>query len=214
MSVPGGPGGQRKVFRPNPPERGSFPLDHDAECQTFMTKYLQCLRSHRGMNDDECRALSQSYLQCRMEKNLMAPDEMKNLGFADLGKGGQQQGAVGSGKNGWSTRRARSCIIWNRLRRVHPRSEDHIPIVQPIRRPFDEARRCSQCIQAPVRIQHRWSSSQSHEYNNAFHVKLGAIIGRRTHFRWLHDGCHTSTKPVQLRATAAHAARRQRGGWG
>ncbi|KAF2495831.1 hypothetical protein BU16DRAFT_357865 [Lophium mytilinum] len=84
MSSFGGPGGGQKVFKPTPPERGSFPLDHDGECKAMMTSYLRCLRSHRGMNDPECRGLSKSYLQCRMERNLMAPDSMKNLGFQDL----------------------------------------------------------------------------------------------------------------------------------
>lgn len=87
MSTFGSPGGQQKFSKPSPPERGSFPLDHDAECHAFMKNYLQCLRSHRGVNDDECRELSKGYLQCRMEKNLMAVDEMKNLGFGDLEKG-------------------------------------------------------------------------------------------------------------------------------
>lgn len=50
------------------PERGSFPLDHDAECQPIMKAYLRCLRAHRGVNDDECRMLSKSYLVCRMER--------------------------------------------------------------------------------------------------------------------------------------------------
>ncbi|KAH0142249.1 hypothetical protein KCU67_g14122, partial [Aureobasidium melanogenum] len=81
MSTFGGPGGRQVIAKPTPPERGSFPLDHDAECQHIMKLYLRCLRAHRGMNDDECRMLSKSYLQCRMDKNLMAPDEMKNLGF-------------------------------------------------------------------------------------------------------------------------------------
>lgn len=85
-----------KYSKPIPPERGSFPLDHDAECQPWMAKYLKCIRSHRGVNDDECRALSKGYLQCRMEKNLMAVDEMKNLGFADL----DGKGKKGDGKGG------------------------------------------------------------------------------------------------------------------
>jgi len=68
MSTFGSPGGRQIVSKPNPPERGSFPLDHDAECQPIMKRYLKCLRSHRGVNDDECRDLSKSYLQCRMER--------------------------------------------------------------------------------------------------------------------------------------------------
>ena len=100
MSTFGSPGGQQKFFKPSPPERGSFPLDHDAECQALMKTYLKCLRSHRGVNDDECRELSKGYLQCRMEKNLMAADEMKNLGFADLQakKDGMKEAAGGEGK--------------------------------------------------------------------------------------------------------------------
>lgn len=68
MSTMGSPGGRQVVSKPSPPERGSFPLDHDAECQPIMKQYLRCLRSHRGVNDDECRTLSQSYLKCRMDR--------------------------------------------------------------------------------------------------------------------------------------------------
>ncbi|KAF1356112.1 hypothetical protein BDV97DRAFT_394069 [Delphinella strobiligena] len=83
MSTFGGPGGQQYIAKPKPPQRGSFPLDHDGECQPIMKQYLRCLRARRGVNDDECRMLSKSYLTCRMERNLMAPDEMKNLGYGE-----------------------------------------------------------------------------------------------------------------------------------
>ncbi|KAL1303896.1 hypothetical protein AAFC00_000350 [Neodothiora populina] len=83
MTTPGGPGGQMYIAKPTPPQRGSFPLDHDAECQPIMKQYLRCLRQHRGVNDDECRMLSKSYLVCRMDRNLMAPDEMRNLGYGE-----------------------------------------------------------------------------------------------------------------------------------
>ncbi|KAK4636041.1 Cytochrome c oxidase assembly protein COX19 [Fulvia fulva] len=83
MSTFGSPGGRNAFSKPIPPERGSFPLDHEAECQPIMKDYLQCLRSHRGVNEDACRQLSKNYLQCRMERNLMAPDSMKNLGFQE-----------------------------------------------------------------------------------------------------------------------------------
>lgn len=85
MSTFGGPGGRTTFSKPIPPERGSFPLDHEAECQPIMKEYLKCLRSHRGVNDEVCRQLSKNYLQCRMERNLMAPDSMRNLGFHDPG---------------------------------------------------------------------------------------------------------------------------------
>lgn len=68
MSTFGSPGGSTKFSKPIPPERGSFPLDHEAECQPIMKQYLKCLKSHRGVNDEECRALSKSYLTCRMER--------------------------------------------------------------------------------------------------------------------------------------------------
>ncbi|KAF2761953.1 hypothetical protein EJ05DRAFT_472900 [Pseudovirgaria hyperparasitica] len=79
----GGPGGGRKIQKPIPPERGSFPLDHDAECKSFMTSYLSCIRTHRGQNATPCRLLSKEYLECRMTHNLMAPDEMRNLGYGE-----------------------------------------------------------------------------------------------------------------------------------
>ena len=63
------------------PERGSFPLDHDAECKHLISSYLRCLRNQRGKNDEDCRELAKGYLGCRMEKGLMAKDEWKNLGF-------------------------------------------------------------------------------------------------------------------------------------
>jgi len=87
MSTFGSPGGRQQFGKPLPPERGSFPLDHDAECQPIMKQYLRCLRSHKGVNDDECRMLSKSYLQCRMDRNLMAPEEMRMLGYKEDGKG-------------------------------------------------------------------------------------------------------------------------------
>jgi len=83
MSTFGAPGAGVKISKPIPPERGSFPLDHDAECQPIMKRYLACLKTARGVNSPECRELSKGYLQCRMERNLMAPDSMRNLGFAE-----------------------------------------------------------------------------------------------------------------------------------
>ncbi|KAH9865325.1 Cytochrome c oxidase assembly protein cox19 [Plenodomus biglobosus] len=83
MSNFGGAGLGQKVHKPNPPERGSFPLDHDGECKSIMLSYLRCIKSHRGTNDPVCRELSKSYLSCRMDRNLMAPDSFRNLGFGD-----------------------------------------------------------------------------------------------------------------------------------
>ncbi len=81
MSGFGAPGGRAVTYKPTPPERGSFPLDHDAECKHFISSYLRCLKEQRGTNDAECRMLAKSYLNCRMEKGLMAKDEWKNLGL-------------------------------------------------------------------------------------------------------------------------------------
>lgn len=68
MSTFGSPGGRQIISKPTPPERGSFPLDHEAECQPIMKQYLKCLRGSRGVNSEECRELSKNYLQCRMER--------------------------------------------------------------------------------------------------------------------------------------------------
>ncbi|CAG8576707.1 18019_t:CDS:2 [Acaulospora morrowiae] len=92
-------------YAPSPPERGSFPLDHDGsgyylmsmlesfhnnalhytsigECKHLIKEYLRCLRQNSGDNGN-CKNLSKAYLKCRMEKGLMAHDEMRNLGFQD-----------------------------------------------------------------------------------------------------------------------------------
>ncbi|EME87556.1 uncharacterized protein MYCFIDRAFT_26878 [Pseudocercospora fijiensis CIRAD86] len=83
MSSFGGPGGRTTFSKPTPPERGSFPLDHEAECQPIMKLYLKCIKSAKGVPTEACRELSKNYLQCRMDRNLMAPDSMRNLGFQE-----------------------------------------------------------------------------------------------------------------------------------
>ncbi|CAG9939405.1 unnamed protein product [Clonostachys rosea f. rosea IK726] len=91
MSSFGSPG-LRPPTKPAPPQRGSFPLDHDGECRDLMKNYLACIKKVRGVNEDECRGLAKSYLSCRMDRNLMAKDEFKNLGFQDApGANGSQQ---------------------------------------------------------------------------------------------------------------------------
>ncbi|PYH92110.1 cytochrome c oxidase assembly protein Cox19 [Aspergillus ellipticus CBS 707.79] len=77
----GAPGGSATNYKPTPPERGSFPLDHEGECKHLIRDYLKCLKSARGVNDDDCRKLAKGYLTCRMDNNLMAPDDFKNLGL-------------------------------------------------------------------------------------------------------------------------------------
>ncbi|KAF9172907.1 Cytochrome c oxidase assembly protein cox19 [Mortierella sp. AD011] len=70
------------TFSANPPDRGSFPLDHDGECSLFMKDYLACLKANQS-NNGKCRDLSKRYLNCRMDKGLMSRDDFKNLGFQD-----------------------------------------------------------------------------------------------------------------------------------
>ncbi|KAA8909173.1 hypothetical protein FN846DRAFT_1009481 [Sphaerosporella brunnea] len=80
------------TFSPTPPQRGSFPLDHDGECKPVMVEYLACLKRVRGANDHTCRMIAKEYLKCRMERQLMAEDTMANLGFQE------EQGAGAGGK--------------------------------------------------------------------------------------------------------------------
>ncbi|KAK4659701.1 Cytochrome c oxidase assembly protein cox19 [Podospora pseudocomata] len=82
MSTFGSPGALPNT-KPTPPQRGSFPLDHDGECKDVMMSYLSCIKKVKGVNQDECRQLAKSYLGCRMDHNLMAKDDFKNLGFKE-----------------------------------------------------------------------------------------------------------------------------------
>ncbi|KAL7273004.1 Cytochrome c oxidase assembly protein cox19 [Rhizina undulata] len=92
----GRPPGQL-TFSPTPPERGSFPLDHDGECKPIMEDYLACLKRVRGTNDHACRMIAKAYLKCRMDRNLMAPDSFENLGFQDEKKKGGSSGSSAGG---------------------------------------------------------------------------------------------------------------------
>lgn len=72
----------QKRFKPVPPDKGSFPLDHENLCKVQMVKYMKCLQTNKDDNS-QCREIAKSYLQCRMENNLMAKEEWKSLGYAD-----------------------------------------------------------------------------------------------------------------------------------
>ena len=63
-----------------PPERGVFPLDHEAECKSIMKVYLDCINVNNKDNFP-CREHSKAYLQCRMDRNLMAKENLDSLGF-------------------------------------------------------------------------------------------------------------------------------------
>lgn len=70
----------QRLFQPTPPERGSFPLDHEGICKRIMIKYMRCLTEHQSRNDS-CRDIAKEYLGCRMDHNLMAREDWSQLGF-------------------------------------------------------------------------------------------------------------------------------------
>ena len=61
-----------------PPQRGIFPLDHDAECKLKMQEYLGCLNQEKSTHY-KCRELSRAYLQCRMDADLMAKEDLDEV---------------------------------------------------------------------------------------------------------------------------------------
>ncbi|XP_015514106.1 cytochrome c oxidase assembly protein COX19 [Neodiprion pinetum] len=75
----------QKIFTPTPPEKGSFPLDHEGKCKRVMVDYMRCLRDNKG-NNTICRDVARDYLGCRMDNNLMAKEEWSKLGFGDENK--------------------------------------------------------------------------------------------------------------------------------
>lgn len=72
----------QKRFVPTPPEKGSFPLDHDGHCKRSMLKYMICLRDSKN-NSSKCRCEARDYLACRMDHNLMAKEDWAKLGFTE-----------------------------------------------------------------------------------------------------------------------------------
>ncbi|KUM64101.1 hypothetical protein ACN42_g2978 [Penicillium freii] len=66
----GAPGGGSVNYKPSPPERGSFPLDHEGECKHVISGYLKCIKMNKGTNDEACRKLAKEYLACRMDKGI------------------------------------------------------------------------------------------------------------------------------------------------
>ncbi|CCC67157.1 hypothetical protein NCAS_0A05990 [Naumovozyma castellii] len=77
----GNPGSSLRALSPTPPERGSFPLDHDNECFQQMSAYLECMKLVKGQNAPNCRLLAKEYLQCRMDHQLMDVDDWSHLGL-------------------------------------------------------------------------------------------------------------------------------------
>lgn len=79
----GSPGNYSARLTKIPPDKGSFPLDHENECKTFMVDYLKCLKNSK-FNNEDCQVFSKEYLKCRMDKGLMAKDDWKNLGLEEI----------------------------------------------------------------------------------------------------------------------------------
>ncbi|KAM3965156.1 cytochrome c oxidase assembly protein COX19 [Aphomia sociella] len=73
----------QKQFIPTPPDKGSFPLDHDGLCKKTMTRYMKCLLNNDS-NNSLCRDEAKEYLACRMENNLMLKEDWSKLGFKDV----------------------------------------------------------------------------------------------------------------------------------
>ncbi|UKJ88279.2 hypothetical protein MACJ_000723 [Theileria orientalis] len=74
--------GVSKRIKPTPPDRGSFPLDHEGLCKHSSEKYLDCIKSFNG-NSTNCRSLASAYLKCRIENGLLHDEPLTNLGFRD-----------------------------------------------------------------------------------------------------------------------------------
>lgn len=72
----------QKTFTPTPPDKGSFPLDHENLCKRQMIQYMKCLRNNDN-NNTTCRKDAQDYLACRMENNLMAKENWSKLGYTE-----------------------------------------------------------------------------------------------------------------------------------
>lgn len=70
-------------FVPTPPDKGSFPLDHDGVCKDLMKKYMGCLVANKQDNT-KCREEIKVYLDCRMNNNLMAKEDWRTLGLDDI----------------------------------------------------------------------------------------------------------------------------------
>lgn len=72
-------------FVPTPPDKGSFPLDHDGVCKDSMSKFMKCLSSNK-QDSTKCREEIKLYLDCRMNNDLMAKEDWRTLGLDDVGE--------------------------------------------------------------------------------------------------------------------------------
>lgn len=76
----GSPGNYSPRITKTPPDKGSFPIDHEQACKETMLDFLKCLKLNK-FDNEKCRPFSKEYLKCRMDQGLMAKDDWKNLGF-------------------------------------------------------------------------------------------------------------------------------------
>ncbi|XP_065333263.1 cytochrome c oxidase assembly protein COX19 [Cloeon dipterum] len=72
----------QKKFNTTPPDKGSFPLDHDGECKTDMLHFMRCLSKNNNDNS-QCRQEAKNYLDCRMRCGLMEKESWSKLGFKE-----------------------------------------------------------------------------------------------------------------------------------
>lgn len=56
-----------RTSAPRPPDKGSFPLDHDSECTSIIHEYLKCLDKY-DQTTKYCAHISKAYFKCRMSK--------------------------------------------------------------------------------------------------------------------------------------------------
>lgn len=70
----------QRTFKPVPPEKGAFPLDHFGECVDFKDSFLNCLKKNK-LDSAACRQEAKDYLSCRMDKNLMRKEPLESLGY-------------------------------------------------------------------------------------------------------------------------------------
>lgn len=78
----GSPGNYQARLKKYPPDKGSFPLDHEGACKKSMVEFLKCLQANK-FNNEQCRNHSKEYLKCRMDEGLMAKEEWAKLGYEE-----------------------------------------------------------------------------------------------------------------------------------
>ncbi|KIM34367.1 hypothetical protein M408DRAFT_325782 [Serendipita vermifera MAFF 305830] len=85
--------GSSQILQAAPPDRGSFPLDHDGECKAMMSAYLKCLKENKSASTP-CRNLTKGYLDCRMQRGLMQKEEWENIGLGAVNGSPDSRGAT------------------------------------------------------------------------------------------------------------------------